>query len=357
MPQPPSPKNEERCLLRRVLGIRLESDGSLKIPLRHTWKAFSRTEFFAFWIVLPYGAIMSDKPARDAAHFGTYLLAASALYLGLSLSLVVRRGLSTRLYSGVGVLEQRSRSYSLSTTGAVLGSTRRRHEPFVLLGGVQFPLVAGVFTGKEERLAAVQVLREWITAAPETHSNAPNGVAAFLALADVTSVEGDTIRLQAIWSNFASYVYLACAIIPLAAFFMLPMLVAFPSDFAFAFNIMLVFTLLISLGLAVFLQKSKPTVAITTGKWLEVLEHGNRFTCPPWQSQFDVGRPNPYDEQGPVYPYIYLKYGQRVLTVHSSRMYEADELEDFAERMNHFLWAGHTQPTDPAAQGALIAGK
>jgi hypothetical protein len=53
------------------------------------------------------------------------------------------------------------------------------------------------------------------------------------------------------------------------------------------------------------------------------------------------------DAVGPIYPHIQLKYGERSLTVHSSRMYDADELEEFVDRMNHFLWDSPTQPADP----------
>ena len=194
MSQPSSPSNEELCLLRRVLGIRLESDGRFEIPLRNTWKAFSRVEFFAIWIVLPYWAIMDDRASRNAAHFGTYLVAAFALYLGLAAFLVVRREFSTHLYSGVGALAQRKQTHALSITGAVLGSTKNKRQPFLLLDGVQFPLATPIFASKEKRLAAVQVLREWTSPVEGTCSACPNGKAAFLSLLDVTSVEKDTIK-------------------------------------------------------------------------------------------------------------------------------------------------------------------
>ena len=349
MSQPSSPSNEKLCLLRRVLGIRLESDGRFEIPLRNTWKAFSRVEFFAIWIVLPYWAIMDDRTSSNPAHFGTYLVAAFALYLGLAAFLVVRREFSTHLYSGVGALAQRKQTHALSITGAVLGSTKNKRQPFLLLDGVQFPLATPIFASKEKRLAAVQVLREWTSPVEGTCSACPNGKAAFLSLLDVTSVEKDTVRFRAIWSKFAAFVFFACGFFALIFLGVFPRFVFSNSSFPLIFDLTLVFILLGSLGLAIFIQKSKPTVAITTGKCAEVVEDGERFTCPPWQSEFVVGLPNTVGDSGPVYPYIQLKYGNRYLTIHSSRMYAEDELEDFADRMNHFLWAGPTQPADPSA--------
>jgi len=353
MSQPSSITDAQHRLLRRVFGIRLHADGLLEIPLRHTWKAFSRAEFFALWIVVPYGVIMSDTASRAAVHFGTFLLVAFALYLGLAAVLVVRRGFSTRLHSGVGALAQRRQTYTLPITGTVLGSTKRKRQPFVLLDGVQFPLATRVFTSKEERLRAVQVLREWTATRQEACLATPNSKTALLALLDVTSVEGSTVRFRAVWSNFATFVFLVCGF-PLTLLPLLPVLAVSSADFSFAFDVMLALMLLCSLGLAICLQQLKPTVAVTANKGVEIVEHGEQFTCPPWQSEFVMGRPNPYDDSGPVYPYIQLKYGNRYLTIHSSRMYEEDELEDFVDRMNHFLWAGPTQPADPATRSTLV---
>lgn len=346
--------DEKHRLLRRVFGIRLQSDGSFEIPLRITWKAFSRIEFFAIWIVLPYWAIMDDRISRNAAHFGTYLVAASALYLGLAAFLVVRRGFSTHLYSGAGTLAQRKRTHALSITGAVLGSTKSKRQPFLLLEGVQFPLATQMFASKERILAAVQVLREWTSAVEGTCLASPNSKAVFLSILDVTSVEEDTVRFRGIWSKFATFVFIVCGFFPLIFLGVFPRFAFSNSSFPFVFDVTLVFILLGSLGLAIYLQKSKPTVAVTAGKRVEVVEDGERFTCPVWQSQFVVMGPNPDPDTGPVYPYIQLKYGNRYLTIHSSRMYEEDELEDFVDRMNHFLWAGSTQPPDPATQSVLV---
>jgi len=353
MSQPSSLSKEERSLLGRVLGVRLQSNGRLEIPLRHTWKAFSRTEFFALWIVLPYWAIMSDKSARDTVHFGTYLVAASALYLGLAAFLVVRRGFSTHLYSSVGALAQRKRTHALSITGAVLGSTKRKRQPFLLLDGVRFPLATRMFVSKEKILAAVQVLRRWTSPVQGACLASPNSKAVFLSLLDVTSVEEDTVRFRAIWSKFATFVFFVCGFVPLIFLGVFPRFVFSNSSFPFVFDATLLFILLGSLGLSIYLQKSKPTVAVTAGRSVEVVEDSERFTCPVWQSQFVVMGPNPDPDSGPVYPYIQLKYGNRFLTIHSSRLYTEDELEDFIDRMNHFLWAGPTQPKDPAAQGTL----
>jgi hypothetical protein len=348
MSQLSSPSNEGLRLLRRVFGIRLKSDDTLEIPLRHTWKAFSRTEFFALWIVAPLCALVDHKALSEAVHYRSYLAAAFALYLGLATTLIVGRKLTTRVHSGVGVLTQREEIYNLPITGEVLGSAKRKRQPYLLLDGVQFPLVARWFTGRNKRLAAIQVLREWTSCASKPRLTTPNSVTAFLALLDVTSVEDDTVRCRAIWSNLDTYVFLVSAVFS-AMLFLILLLTVQPSGAALALDASFTFALLTSIGLAIYLQKSKPEVAVTLGKGVEVVEHGERFTCPPWQSEFVIGRPNPYDDSGPVYPYILLKYGQRYLTIHSSRMYAEDELEDFVDRMNHFLWGGTGQPADPIA--------
>ena len=356
MSDPSSPSNEDLRLLQHVLGVRLESDGRFEIPLRHTWKAFSRAEFFAIWLIGPLSVLLGDDQAlRDAVHSLSYVTAAFGLYLSLAATLIVRRRLTTRAYSGVGVLTQKEEIYKLSVTGVVLGSAKRKRQPYILLDGVQFPLVDRLFTRKDKRLAAIQVLREWVSHASMPRLAVWNSVAAFLALVDVTSIEDDTVRLRAIWSNFDTYIFLVCAVLASMFYFIL-LLALQPSgaNAAVTVNASFAFSLLTSIGLGIYLQKSKPEVAVTAGKGVEVVEHGERFTCPPWQTEFVIGRPNPYDDSGPVYPFIQLKYGKRYLTIHSSRMYEEDELEDFIDRMNHFLWAGPTQPMDPATQGGMV---
>ena len=121
-----------------------------------------------------------------------------------------------------------------------------------------------------------------------------------------------------------------------------------PQEAVTAFGANLALAWLVNLGVVIYVRRCRPTIAITSGKWAEVDEHGDVYKCPPWQARFVVTRPEPPiggdDQIGPIFPYIELKYGSRSLTVHSSSRYDADELEDFAERMNHFLWAGPTQP-------------
>lgn len=107
----------------------------------------------------------------------------------------------------------------------------------------------------------------------------------------------------------------------------------------------------VNLAAVSYLRRCKATIAITSGKWTEICEEGERIKCPPWQARFVVTTPEPMggsDAGQPAYPYIELKCGRRSVNVHSSRMYDADELEEFADRMNHFLWGGPTQRADPA---------
>ena len=86
-------------------------------------------------------------------------------------------------------------------------------------------------------------------------------------------------------------------------------------------------------GVVIYLRRCKPTIVITPGRWAEVVEHGEMYKCPPWEARLVVTRPDhlPADDQvGPIYPYIEVKYGNRLPTVHSSRAYEADELDVWA---------------------------
>jgi hypothetical protein len=284
---------------------------------------------------------------RDACHFGSYLIATLLLYIGLAATLIVRRRLTIRLHSGVTILSQR-REHKLCLTGAVLGSAKRKRQPYVLLDGVQFPLRASLFMGRTRRLAALQVLRTWTDSGAPSASPGPSSPAVFLSILDVVSIEGETVHFRAIWSSLATYAFIANALIP--SILLVVMVVATPSTLHSpeAFDAALAVGLLANLGIAMYLRLSKPTIAITAGKWADVFEHGETFKTPPWQARFEIVHPNPANDDGPAFPQIELKYGKRSLKIHSSSRYDADELEDFAERMNHFLWGGPTQPQDPA---------
>ena len=342
--------SREQKLLRRMLSIRLQRGGALEIPLRSAWKAYFGVEFFAFWVVLPYGAIMSDRAMRDACHFGSYLIGALLVYGGLAATLAIRRKVNAGEYPGKATLSQRH-DYEVRLTGAVLGSARRKRQPYLLVDGVPFPLKPRLFTSGASRLAALQVLRSYLTGDSSCALPPQRNTSVFLAILDVISIQGETVHFHAIWSSFSTVVFIADALIPSAL--LVAMMAAVPSSLhsATAFDANLAVGLLINFGIAIYLRRCKPRIAITAGKWAEIVEHGESFRCPPWQARFVVTRPDPMpgdDSVGQIYPYIELKYGERSLTVHSSRMYDADELEEFVDRMNHFLWDSPTQPADPA---------
>jgi hypothetical protein len=341
----------EQVLLRRVLGIRLNSDGAMSIPLQRTWRAFSRLEFVPIGIIFPVARLLHDSSSVSAICYVGYVVASLLIYLVLAAILAVRRSLVTKMHSRVATLFQFGHSYDLSITGAVLGSSRRRSSPYILLDGVQFPLAPRFGASRKDKLAAVQALRNWTN--PEEHVQSPQSrsAAAFLSLAGDPSVSADRIGLRAIWSSLSHYVLLANGVVPMAIV-ILGMFAAGPAGYpAFEFGAMLALAWGLNLGAVMYLRACKPTIAITSGKWAEVHEHGESFRCPPWQARFLVTRPDPMpgdDAVGPIYPYIQLKYGERSLTVHSSRMYDADELEEFVDHMNYFLWGDATQPADPA---------
>ncbi len=345
------PMRSEEALLRRVLGIRLDSDGALRIPLQRTWRAFSRLEFMPLGIILPVARLLSHPDPANVTYYVGYVVASLLIYLVLAAILAVRRSLVTRMHSGVATLFQFGRVHTLPITGAVLGSSRRRGRPYILLAGVQFSLAPRFWTSRKDRLAAVQALRNWTS--PKEHVQSPQSrsPAAFLSLVGDASIEADWIGLRAIWSSLSHYMLLANGVAPMAIV-ILGMFAAGSAGYpAFEFGAMLALAWGLNLGTVMYLRACKPTIAITAGKWAEIVEHGESFRCPPWQARFVVTRPDPMpgdDAVGPIYPYIQLKYGERSLTVHSSRTYDADELEEFVDRMNHFLWGSPTQPADPA---------
>jgi hypothetical protein len=342
----------EEKLLRRVFGIRVDPGGTLRIPLQHTWKAFSRLEFVALGVVLPCGYVLSNPTSANQEYYASYVVISLLLYVVLAVSLIVRRSLVTPMHSGMATLFQERQSHSLLITTTLLGSSRRKTHAYVFLDGVQFPLATRIGTSRKRRLAAVQVLRQWTS--PKNNVPLPSSCSptAFLALIGDVSISSERTSLRAIWSSLSHYVFMANGVAVLAIVFFSMFATPSTQTSATAFGVRLALAWLVNLGVVIYLQRCKPTIAITPGKWAEVNEHGDVYKCFPWQARFVVARPEPPvggdDQIGPSFPYIELKYGNRSLTVHSSSRYDADELENFAERMNHYLWGGVAQPQDPA---------
>jgi hypothetical protein len=341
--------------LASVLGIRLYSDGKLEIPLQHTWKPFSRLEFAPLGLVFPFGVVLAYPTPGHVSCYAAYAFASLLLYLALAATLIVRRRLVVYVNSGVATLVQSGRSHGLSIGGVVLGSAKRKSCPYIILDGIPYPLAVRFWVGRARRMVAVKALRDITNPTASPLMPAAESAAAFLAIAGDVYVSAMEVRLRAIWSPLSHYVFIANAVAPVAIVIVGMFAIPSTQNSATVFGVKLVLAWLVNLGAIIYLRRCKPYITITSAKWTEVHEHGDTYKCPPWQARFVVTSPESSisDESiGPVYPYIELKYGNRSLTVHSSRIYDAKELEGFADRMNHYLWGSTRQPEDPAKSWA-----
>jgi hypothetical protein len=91
-------------------------------------------------VIFPYGHVLASPTPGNQRSYACYVVASLLLYVVLGATLVVRRSLVTKMQTGVATLFQQGRAHSLSITGTVLGSSKRRAHAYMILDEVHFPL-------------------------------------------------------------------------------------------------------------------------------------------------------------------------------------------------------------------------
>ncbi len=302
-----------------------------------------------FWLFAePYRGDMTGFITFQEFVWGVLVIQACVL-----LNLVVPRRLEFLPGSTIATLHQRGRAFPI-----LISKTNERlpaQGTLLELDGGHFRLRPRIFSRRPKVEAAVSALNAWLgpkqtaTASEGDEEEVLEGAGPFLTLFDVTNVRSDTIQFRAPISSdnngeFVVLAYVICAMTIMVLSMIAAPSVKLPLE---AGDVVAIGVWSLSILFAVLFRVARPRLTAVASKGIRRRTLRGEMTCPPWSCRFKA-RELPYaSELCPDERNILLEHCSGRYTLLDSRRYSVEQLSEFANRMNAFIWGGPTQPHDP----------
>jgi hypothetical protein len=349
---------DDQELFRRAFGARLSAEGKLALPVTSRHKVYTLMEVIGLPGSFALPAWMPERmSARSIFMLISFVFMMFALHLTVFVMLGLRRTLVLHQGSITAQLHQRQMAFPVALVLAEEGNIWSKRDTILKLDGGEFPLRRRIFASKSTVRAAMSRLEEWIRAqshclsTPCNASTPTQGTGSFLAFLDVVhSGEREVtfrsrhnpISVPRLWAASMMAMFLGAAV---ELFLSQIGLVS-----AAMLDVFAVMAFLFSVLWAVYLRTLQREITVRTGESIQVKWRNRIAAYPLWTCWFYAQPGDTQDpSSGPYRPHILLHFGDEVAILAVTGRYTREELDVFADRMNHFLWGSPNPPHDPDA--------